>query len=208
VILPHNRPSYTLAASHYRGINPIDNAPGTIAPLHHPTTGSSRKESEEITMANSVKPIPDGYHSITPGLTCRDAARAILFYKEAFGATEKMRMGGTDGKIMHAELQIGDSLIFVNDPMGPAAASEPSASVAASLYLYVEKADDVFNRAVAAGARINVPLQDMFWGDRYGAVIDPFGHHWGVASHIKDESPEEIERGQKAMLARMAAGKS
>jgi PhnB protein len=159
-------------------------------------------------MANSVKAIPDGYHSITPGLTCRDAARAIQFYKEAFGATEKMRMGGPDGKIMHAELQIGDSLIFVNDPMGPAAASEPSATVAASLYLYVEKADDVFNRAIAAGARINVPLQDMFWGDRYGAVIDPFGHHWGVASHIKDASPEEIERGQKAMLARMAAGKS
>ncbi|MGC2422293.1 MAG: VOC family protein [Candidatus Acidiferrales bacterium] len=159
-------------------------------------------------MAKSVKPIPDGYHSITPSLTCRDAARAIEFYKKAFGASERMRMGGPDGKIMHAELQIGDSLIFVNDPMGPAAASEPSATVPMSIYLYVEEADAVFNRAIAAGARVNVPLQDMFWGDRYGAVIDPFGHHWGVATHIKDASLEEIERGQKAMMARMAAAKS
>jgi PhnB protein len=156
-------------------------------------------------MPKSAKPIPEGFHSITPNLVCRDAARAIEFYKNVFGATEKMRMGGPDGKIMHAELLIGDSLIFLNDPMGPAAASEPSAHMSINLYLYVEDADATFNRAVAAGARVNVPLQDMFWGDRYGALIDPFGHHWGVATHTQDLSPEEIERGQKAMLARMAA---
>jgi len=155
-------------------------------------------------MTKSVKPIPEGYHSISPNLVCRDAARAIEFYKKAFGATEKMRVGGPDGKIMHAELQIGDSLIFLNDPMGPGAASEPPAHPPTSLYLYVERADDVFNRAVAAGARVNVPLQDMFYGDRYGAVIDPFGHHWGVATHIKDATPEDMERGMKAMQARSA----
>ncbi len=158
-------------------------------------------------MPKSAKPIPEGFHSVTPNLVCRDAARAIEFYKNVFGAAEKMRMGGPDGKIMHAELLIGNSLIFLNDPMGPAAVSEPSAHVPINLYLYVEDADASFNRAVAAGARVNVPLQDMFWGDRYGAVIDPFGHHWGIATHTKDLSPEEIERGQKAMLARMA-GKS
>lgn len=158
-------------------------------------------------MPKSPRPIPEGFHSVTANLVCRDAARAIEFYKKVFGATEKMRMGGPDGKIMHAELLIGDSLVFLNDPMGPPAASEPSAHVPINLYLYVEDADATFNRAVAAGARVNVPLQDMFWGDRYGAVIDPFGHHWGVATHTQDLSPEEIERGQKAMMARMA-GKS
>ncbi len=156
-------------------------------------------------MAQSPKPIPEGFHSITPNLVCRDAAAAIEFYKKVFGATETTRMAGSDGKIMHAELRIGDSLIFANDPMAPAAAPEPSVHPPINLYLYVEDADAVFHRAVAAGARVNVPLQDMFWGDRYGAVIDPFGHHWSIATRAKDISPEEMERGHKAMLARLAS---
>ena len=155
-------------------------------------------------MPKSAKPIPEGFHSVTTCLVCRGAARAIDIYKQAFGAIEKMRIEGLPGNIMHAELLIGDSIIFVNDPMGPGAASEPSATPSTSIYLYVEDADAVFNRAVAAGARVNFPVQDMFWGDRFGSVVDPFGHHWGIAAHTKDLTPEEMESGRKAMLAHMA----
>ncbi|HYL09902.1 MAG TPA: VOC family protein [Candidatus Acidoferrales bacterium] len=160
-------------------------------------------------MPNPVKPIPEGYHTITPGLICRDAARAIDFYKKALGAVEIMRMPGPGGKIMHAELKIGDSVVFVNDEFADmgAVAPDSSANRYCSLYLYVEDADAVFNRALENGARVKMPLADQFWGDRYGRITDPFGHDWGIATHKEDVTPEEMQRRMAAFMSQ-AAGQS
>jgi PhnB protein len=160
-------------------------------------------------MTNAVKPIPDNYHALTPNLVCRNAAKAIEFYKTVFGATEIMRMPGPDGTIMHAELKIGDSILFLGEPMTKtvAVAPEPGAINLMSIYVYVEDVDAVFNRAVAAGARVDMPLQDMFWGDRSGRLTDPFGQQWGVATHIEDVAPEDMKRRQDAFFAK-AAGQS
>jgi PhnB protein len=157
-------------------------------------------------MAYPVRAIPEGYHSISPSLTCKDAARAIDFYKDVFGAEELMRMPSPDGKISHAELKIGDSIIFLNDEMGPTAAVTPGAQ-RIYLFLYVENADKVFTRAVAAGAQIDMALEDQFWGDRYGKVTDPFGHQWGIATHVEDVAPEDIGKRAAAYFAK-AAGHS
>ncbi len=157
-------------------------------------------------MAHPVKAIPEGYHSISPSLTCKDAARAIDFYKHVFGAEEKVRMPSPDGKISHAELKIGDSIIFLNDPMGPGAANTPGAPQI-YLFLYVENADKVFTRAVAAGAKIDMALEDQFWGDRFGRITDPFGHQWGIATHVEDVAPAEIGKRAAAFFAK-AAGHS
>ena len=157
-------------------------------------------------MPNPVKPIPDNFHSLTPNLVCRNAAQAIEFYKAVFGATELMRMPGPGGKIMHAELQIGDSRLFVNDsmaksmPTGP----EPGASNPMYLHVYVEDVDTIFNRAIEGGARVDMPLQDMFWGARYGKLTDPFGQQWGIATHKEDVAPEEMKRRQDAFFAKAA----
>ncbi len=162
-------------------------------------------------MANPVKPIPEGYHSITPGLICRGADRAIEFYKAAFGAQELARMPSPDGKIMHAELKIGDSMLFVNDEYpGMCAAPVPTSTPSNSLFLYVTDVDSLFNRAVEAGSRVDMPVQDMFWGDRYGKLTDPFGHSWGIATHMEDVAPEEMERRSAAFFANFAkaAGQS
>jgi PhnB protein len=159
-------------------------------------------------MAKATNPIPQGYHTITPSLTCRDAAKAIDFYKKAFGAQELMRMPSPDGKISHAEIKIGDSVVFISDEFpGRTAAPAPTATPSFSLFLYVENVDTVFNRAVSAGAKSTMPLQDMFWGDRFGNVVDPFGHQWGLATHIEDVAPDEIERRATAFFAK-AAGHS
>jgi PhnB protein len=153
----------------------------------------------------SVRPIPEGYHSITPALTCRDAARAIEFYKKAFGATEIARMAGPDGRISHGELRIGDSVIFVSDEFpGMSVAPTPTTTPSVYFYLYVTDADAVFNGAVAAGCRVDMPLMDMFWGDRYGKLTDPFGHSWGVATHVEDVSPDEMMRRGAEFMAKMA----
>jgi len=157
-------------------------------------------------MANPVKAIPAGYHSISPSLTCKDAARAIEFYKDVFDAAEIVNMPSPDGKISHAELKIGDSIIFVNDVMGPMTAL-PSGTPLMSLFLYVENADKTFTKAVAAGAKIDMALENQFWGDRYGKVTDPFGHQWGIATHVEDVAPEEIGKRAAAFFAK-AAGKS
>jgi PhnB protein len=157
-------------------------------------------------MPNPVKPIPDCLHSLTPNLVCRNAAQAIEYYKAVFGATVHVRMPGPEGKIMHAELQIGDSRFFVNDstsksvPDGP----EPGASNPMYLHLYVEDVDTIFNRAMEGGARVDMPLQDMFWGDRYGKLTDPFGQQWGIATHKEDVAPEEMKRRQEALFAKAA----
>jgi PhnB protein len=160
----------------------------------------------EVTMPQTVKAIPDSYHSLTPNLVCRNAAAAIDFYKKVFEATEIMRMPGPNGTISHSELKIGDSIFFVNDPMGtnPTPAPAPGSSNAMSLHVYVQDVDSVFNRAVAGGSRVDLALQNMFWGDRFGRVTDPFGQQWGIATHIEDVAPDEMERRQKALFAKSA----
>ena len=157
-------------------------------------------------MPNPVKPVPERYHTVTPNLVCLDAARAIDFYKNVFGATELVRMPGPDGKIMHAELKIGDSIIFVNDTMSKTVPRGPEAGTSnpAYLHVYVPDVDAVFNRAVSGGARVEMPVQDMFWGDRYGKLTDPFGQQWGIATHKEDVSAEEVARRQQAFFAKAA----
>lgn len=152
-----------------------------------------------------VRAIPEGYHSVTPYLTCKNAAQAIDYYKSVFGATEAVCMKSPDGKIGHAELKIGDSFIFVSDEF-PGMNSAPTRGVknACGIFLYVENVDDIFNRAVAAGAKVDMPLDNQFWGDRYGKLTDPFGHQWGVAQHVEDVAPEEMERRSKEWQAKMA----
>ncbi len=158
-------------------------------------------------MTSNVRPIPEGCHSITPSVTCRDAARAIDFYKNVLGATEIARTPGPGGTIMHAVLKIGDSLIFLADEIpGKSAAPAPTSAPSYYLILYTEDVDSVYNRAVAAGCRVDMPLQNMFWGDRYGKLIDPFGHHWGVATHVEDVAPEEMQRRSAEFAAQMAKG--
>jgi PhnB protein len=155
-------------------------------------------------MAHHVKAIPDGYHSISPALTCKDAAQAIEYYKKAFNAQEIMRMPSPDGKISHAELKIGDSIIFLNDEMGPMTGTS-SGTPRMSLFLYVEDADTTFNNAVKAGGKVDMALENQFWGDRYGKLTDPFGHQWGIATHVEDVAPEEIGKRAAAFFAKMAA---
>ncbi len=153
-------------------------------------------------MPNPVRAIPEGYHSISPSLTCKNAASAIDFYKSVFGATEIMRMPGPEGKIMHAELKIGDSIIFINDEFpGMAAAPAPGVTPSTYLFLYTEDVDSVYNRAVSMGSKVTMPLDNMFWGDRYGKVMDPFGHQWGVAQHVEDVAPDDMKRRQDAAMA-------
>jgi PhnB protein len=150
----------------------------------------------------AAQPIPSGYHTITPYLRIRGAAQAIEFYKKAFGAEEVLRMAGPDGKVMHAEIKIGDSHIMLGDEFPSMGGLSPLSigGTGSGLHLYVRDADAVFNRAVAAGAKVKMPLADMFWGDRYGQLMDPFGHEWSVGTHIEDVTPEEMmRRGQEAM---------
>jgi PhnB protein len=149
-------------------------------------------------MAN-VKPIPDGYHSVTPYLYIKRAAQAMEFYKKAFGARERMRMPGPDGTIGHAELEVGDSVIMLAE--APERAADTSKGVTSSILLYVDNADQVFKRAIAEGAREVQPLEDKFYGDRMGMVQDPFGHEWSIGTHIEDVTPEEMERRMAAMPA-------
>jgi PhnB protein len=152
-----------------------------------------------------TKAIPEGFHSITPALTCKGAAQAIDLYKQAFGATEisRMEMGGM---IAHAELQIGDSRIFISDEFpGMAVAPDPnSKSPSSYLFIYTDDVDKVYNQAVSAGCKPTMPLQNQFWGDRYGKLTDPFGHHWGLSQHVEDVAPEEMERRAKEWQASMA----
>jgi uncharacterized glyoxalase superfamily protein PhnB len=158
-------------------------------------------------MAKRAKAIPDGYHTVTPYLMVRGADRAIEFYKRAFGAEELMRMSGPDGKrIMHAEIKIGDSRIFLSEEFPEMGCRSPESlgGTASSLHLYVEDVDAAFKRAVAAGAQVKMPVADMFWGDRFGKLIDPFGHEWGMATHKEDPTPEEIRERANVFFAQMA----
>lgn len=143
---------------------------------------------------STVKPIPDGMHSLTPHLVCAGAADAIEFYKKAFNAVELARLPGPEGKLAHAAVRIGDSVLMLVDEFPGMGAKGPKSLEGApiTLHLYVEDADAAMAQAVAAGAKVIMPLADMFWGDRYGQVEDPFGHRWSLATHMRDLSPEEI----------------
>jgi len=158
-------------------------------------------------MATKAKsPIPQGFHTVTAHLVVRDAAKALDFYKRALGAEELFRMEGPDGKIGHAEIKIGDSVIFLADefPGGNCTKSQQSlGGTSCSIHLYVPDADASFKKATDAGAKTAMPLADMFWGDRYGTVVDPFGHSWGIATHIEDLKPEEVEERAKEFWANM-----
>ena len=145
----------------------------------------------------AVKRVPDGFHRVTPHLTVKNAAQMIEFYKKAFGAVEKGRAPGPDGKtIMHAAIQIGDSIVFLNDEFPEMGALSPVTTKGGStvtIHLYVEDADKQFQQAVAAGCEVVMPLGDQFWGDRYGMVKDPSGHTWSIASHMEDLTPDQIK---------------
>ena len=147
-------------------------------------------------MSNSVKKIPDGYHTITPYIVLEDASAGIEFYKKAFDAKARGKMPTPDGRLMHAEIQIGDSIIMMSSEfpeMGGTAKSPKKAGFAtSSLLIYAEDTDAVFQNAIKQGATEVMAPQDMFWGDRYAKVRDPFGHEWQIATHIEDVSPEEM----------------
>jgi PhnB protein len=157
----------------------------------------------------ATKPIPEGYHSVTPFLTLDDAGKAIDYYKQAFGAKERMRMEAPGGKIGHAELEIGDSLVMLSDSFPQSSTKAPTelGGTTGGVFLYVEDVDAVVKRAVDGGATITMEVADQFWGDRFGSIRDPFGHSWSLATHVEDVPPEEMaERAKKAMaeMAEMA----
>jgi len=145
-------------------------------------------------MASPVKPIPEGYHTATPYLVVNGAARAIAFYKKAFGAQELFRMDGPDGKIGHAEIKIGDSPIMLSDEMMGNKSPQSLGGSPGGIFLYVEDVDAEFDRAISAGAKEEMRPADMFWGDRFAKLTDPFGHSWSLATHIEDVAPQEMEK--------------
>ena len=164
--------------------------------------------TDTATAVRSARPVPEGYHSLTPGLIVDNAAQAIEFYKRAFGARELGRMTAPDGqRVWHAELQIGDSRLMLGDEfpdMGDCRSPKSIGGTASTVHLYVEDADAVFQRAVEAGATVTQPLMDAFWGDRYGKVTDPFGHQWGIATRQEEVSEEEMHRRIQAHSAASA----
>ncbi len=156
-------------------------------------------------MPRTVKPIPEGFNTITPHIVCKNASAAIDFYKKAFGAEEIVRMPGPDGKsVMHAELKIGNSRLMLGEEFSDKCTSPQTLGGSpVTIHLYVENADAAFQRAVKAGATVTMPLMDAFWGDRYGQLTDPFGHVWSIATHMHDYSPEEMEKKMKEAFAQM-----
>jgi PhnB protein len=157
---------------------------------------------------SKVKPIPDGYSSVTPYLHIKGAARAIDYYKSAFGAVEKVRMPGPGGQVMHAELQIGDSIVMLSDEQPQMGALSPQSigGTPVGLLLYVQNVDEVVKKAVDAGAKLERPVKNEFYGDRTGSIRDPFGHYWHVATHVEDVAADEMAKRAAAM--RQSAGAS
>ncbi len=153
-------------------------------------------------MSAKVKPIPDGYRSVTPYLMANGAADAIEFYKRAFNARERLRVPGPGGKVMHAELEIGDSVIMLGEECQPTGTSGLKATGRSSvgIHLYVEDVDATFKQALAAGAKEERPIQNQFYGDRSGSLVDPFGHTWHLATHIEDVDGPELDRRMKEMM--------
>ena len=153
-----------------------------------------------------AKPVPEGYHTLTPYLAVDDAKAAIDFYQRAFGAKERVRMPGPDGMIAHAELEIGDSKVMLADPFPQASTRPPKelGGTSVGVFVYVENVDEVFQQAVDAGATATMEPDDQFWGDRFGSVTDPFGHSWQISTHVEDVPPEEMEKRSKEWMAQMA----
>jgi PhnB protein len=159
-------------------------------------------------MSSQIKPIPEGFHTLTAHLVVKGASQAIEFYKKAFGAEEVGRLTGPNGNsVMHADLKIGDSHIFLVDefPEIDCRGPESIGGTPVTIHMYVEDVDAAFDKAVAAGAKVQMPLADMFWGDRYGVVTDPFGHSWSLASHKEDLTREEIAKRAQAACAEAAS---
>ena len=154
-------------------------------------------------MTAQVERIPDGMHTVTPHLVCAGGAEAIEFYKKAFNAVELSRLPGPNGKLMHASIRIGNSVVMLSDDFPEHGSSGPKAlkGTPVVLHLYVEDADAFAKRAAGAGAKITMPVTDMFWGDRYGQLEDPFGHRWSVATHVRDMKPDEILEAMSKMAA-------
>jgi PhnB protein len=152
----------------------------------------------------TVRPIPEGMHSLTPHLVCDGAAKAIEFYKAAFGAVETMRLPGPGGRLMHAALRIGDSALMLVDAFPEMGAVGPKTLKGSpvTIHLFVPNVDATMAQAAKAGAKITMPAADMFWGDRYGQLEDPFGHRWSVATHLQDLTPEQIQKNFAALPPR------
>jgi PhnB protein len=165
-------------------------------------------ETKEGEMTKARNAVPEGFHAVTPVLTLDNAAQAIEWYKKALGAEEKSRAVGPDGKIMHADLRIGDSRVMLNDPMAGGKGPKALGGSPVSLWIYVDDCDALFNRAVAAGAKVfnNAmgQMQDQFWGDRAGTVTDPHGYNWTIATHKEDLTPEELEQRQAEFMKQFA----
>jgi len=155
----------------------------------------------------AVKPIPEGYHTVSPYLAVDDAAKAIAFYTKAFGAKEVLRMDAPGGKVGHAELQIGDSRIMLSDPFPQASTRPPKdlGGTSSSVFMYSEDVDAAVRQAVDAGATVTMEVADQFWGDRFGSITDPFGHSWSIATHVEDVPPEEMAERAKAAMAGMGS---
>lgn len=153
-----------------------------------------------MTKANEL---PNGMHTITPHIVCANAADAIKFYEKAFGATEMFRLAGPGGRLVHASVRIGDSTVMMADEFPECGSKGPNAlnGTPVTLHMYVTDADVAFKRAVDAGATVKMPLEDMFWGDRYGIVVDPFGHNWSIAAHVRDVPKAEMEAAVKDMMS-------
>jgi uncharacterized glyoxalase superfamily protein PhnB len=150
-----------------------------------------------------VKPVPEGMRTVTPHLVCAGAVDAIEFYKKAFGAVETARLPGPEGKLMHAMIRIGDSAVMLVDEFPEMGSLSPKSLKGSpvTIHLYVDNADATVERAAKAGAKITMPVADMFWGDRYGQLVDPFGHHWSVGTHIRDVSMEEMQQAMQKSSA-------
>lgn len=150
-----------------------------------------------------VKPIPEGFHTVTPHLVCASAASALDFYKKAFGAVVESRLDGPDGKLMHGCIRIGDSAIMLveENPQWNALGPKSLKGTPVTIHLYVENADAAVARAEKAGAKVTMPLQDMFWGDRYAVLEDPYGHSWSIATHVRDVTPDEMKKAMKEMAS-------
>jgi PhnB protein len=170
-------------------------------------TNRAKRPAKKAAAKKRVEAVPTGYRTITPYIVCRDAANAIDFYKKAFGAKEKSRMPGPGGKVMHAELRVGDSMVMLCDEMPEMGTRSPLSlgGSPASIFLYVKNVDAIADKATAAGATVVMPVQDMFWGDRYGKLKDPYGHEWQIATHKEDLTPKQrAKRAQAAMSQGLA----
>jgi PhnB protein len=164
------------------------------------------KRAKPAAGPKKVSAVPKGYHTVTAYVTVDRGGEALSFYERAFGAKVTERMPGPGGKLMHAEFRLGDSIVMLSDEMPPGGTRSPQSlgGASGSLFVYVPDVDAAFKRALDAGCRATMSPTDMFWGDRFGRLVDPFGHHWGLATHKEDLSPAEIRKRGEAAMAAMA----